>query len=80
MAAGVGAPRICIGRDVALVAERQDGVEIEGRPRLRPGHVIEITRADPAAPSGGRRATVASWRVWRLGANGLIYRGFCEWA
>jgi hypothetical protein len=80
VAAGVGPPRICIGRDVALVAERQDGVEIEGRPRLRPGHVIEITRADPAATGGGRRATVASWRVWRLGANGLIYRGFCEWA
>lgn len=31
------------------------------------------------APSRGRPAYVTTWRVVRMGRNGLLYRGYCEW-
>jgi hypothetical protein len=69
--------RLQLHRDVVVIAEREDGIEIEGRLRLRPGHPIEI--ATDASSANLRQALVWSWQVSRVGPNGPMYRGLCRW-
>ena len=70
--------RVCIGRDVHTVAERLDGIVLEGRPRLRPGRHVDVTRVVNGAASV-RRATVWSWAIAAVGRDGPIFRGICHW-
>jgi hypothetical protein len=76
----IGAPRFTLGHDLHLVAEQDDGVEVEGRVRLRPGREIELVVLQG---SRGRehvlRAMVWSWRVVVAGNAGVVFRGFCRW-
>lgn len=67
-----------VGRDLTLLAEDEHGVELEGSCRLSPGRRVVLFGLAPA-PSRGRHACVANWRVVRAGRNGLFYRGYCEW-
>jgi hypothetical protein len=73
--------RVWVGRDVRAVLEKADGVELEGRTRLRPGHDVDIVM--PCSGGGGvplvRPAEVWSWRVIRAGSDGPVFRGFCRW-
>jgi hypothetical protein len=70
-----------IGRDVRVVAERPDGLELEGPARLSPGRTIDIVLAD--GEGGGQAAVkpalVRSWYVIRVGRTGATYRGRCCW-
>jgi len=76
----VTSQRVCVGRDVELVAVKPDGVALEGRARLRPGRLIELVLAWPAdGRAPGRRATVQSWSVVRVGSDRPTFRGFCRW-
>jgi hypothetical protein len=73
--------RMYVGRDLHVTAELADGVDLEGRARLRPGLIVDLVW--PAGPSAGgrvRRARVWSWTVVRLGRDGPHYRGHCHWA
>ena len=77
---GVGYARLSIGRDLQLVAENDEGVEVEGRARLRPGRDIELARGTLGdCTPDVRRAVVHSWRVARIGRDDVLYRGFCRW-
>jgi hypothetical protein len=72
--------RIWVGRDVRVVRETADGLEIEGPARLRPGGHVEVVL--PRAGGSGigvRRALVWTWSVAELGSDGPLYRGFCRW-
>lgn len=72
--------RVAVGRDVQLVREQDESIELEGRTRLRPGHDVEVVMASPAnATPMVRRAVVWSWYVKRLGRDGPIFRGICHW-
>ena len=81
MGARVTTRRVRLGRDARVVAERPDGVELEGLVRLAPGRFVELLPPRPQAGTGeSRRAVVWSWSVARLGRYGAIYRGECRWA
>jgi hypothetical protein len=67
-----------LGRGLSLLAEHEDGAELEGTCRLAPGRVVVVFGLAPV-PARGRRAVVTSWRLVQTGSNGLIYRGTCEW-
>jgi hypothetical protein len=69
--------RVCVGRDVRVLAEVTAGIEIEGETRLRPGHPVEIVQPGPANLT--RTAVVWTWHVARVGSGGPTYRGFCRW-
>jgi len=72
--------RVFIGRDVKLVREMPDGVDLAGRIRLRPGHSVDLVL--PPRMSGeiqARRALVWSWTIVSLGSSGPMYRGLCRW-
>ena len=72
-------PRVVIGRDVDVIRDGPDEIELIGRVRLRPGFVVDITPgAKRPRPSAGP-AMVQSWRIRVLGSNGPIYRGVCRW-
>lgn len=72
--------RVAIGRDVNAILEREDGIELEGRARLRPGHDVDIVMVSTHAASPTvRRAVVWCWYVKRLGRDGPIFRGVCHW-
>ena len=72
-------PRVIIGRDVDVIREGPDEIELVGRVRLRPGFVVDITPgARRASPTRGP-AMVRSWCIRVLGSNGPIYRGVCRW-
>jgi len=74
------AQRIVLGRDVRLVNETADGIDLEGGARLRPGHVVEVVReATPGRHPEVRIALVCSWAVRSLGSAGPSYGGFCRW-
>ena len=72
--------RVQIGRDVLILTELDDGVEMEGAVRLRPGDQMEVVW-----PGTGDQAPVVrsaflwTWAVTRLGSGRPIYTGFCEW-
>jgi hypothetical protein len=74
---GVVSARLVIGRDLQLLSETDEGVEVEGRARLRPGRDIELVRG--AGPPQVRRAVLSSWRVVRIAPDGVVFRGFCQW-
>ena len=71
--------RVWLGLDVDLRSESHDGVHLEGRTRLAPGHVIEIAREHVSGTPIVRRALVCTWLVQRLGSGGPVYHGFCAW-
>ena len=71
--------RVQVGREVHSLGERADGIELEGRSRLRPGHDIEIVLIPATGPPIVRRAVVWSWSVVAVGRNGPVFRGLCHW-
>lgn len=72
--------RVSIGRDVRTVTELANGIELEGRTRLRPGRDIDIVIASSSGSTPVvRRATVWCWNVRRIAKEGLTFRGVCEW-
>jgi hypothetical protein len=72
-------PRYRLGRDLTPIDLTPQGVCLEGRPRLRPGHVIELTGVPSVRGPEARQALVESWAVANLGNDGPIYRGTCRW-
>lgn len=71
--------RVFLGRDVEVVRETKDGLELDGRIRLRPGFVVEVLSVRGGATRPGGPAVVWSWRIRALGSRGPIYRGICRW-
>jgi len=71
--------RVLVGRDVRVVVETPDTVELESRVRLRPGQPVAIATAADNWPAAGRPAVVLSWRLTGLGTNGPLFRGICQW-
>ena len=72
-------PRYRIGRDLLPVTVTPEGAWLEGRHRLRPGRVVELTDVPSAHGPEERHALVESWEVASLGKNGTLYRGKCLW-
>jgi hypothetical protein len=74
--------RVRVGRDVRVVSDGPDGVELEGPARLAPGRPVDIVLAAPAGVSAPpvRTALVWSWSVVRVGRAGATYRGLCRWS
>jgi hypothetical protein len=71
-----------LGRDVRVVAERPEGLELEGRARLSPGRPVDLVlpaQADPAE-TVAKPALVWTWYVVRVGPTGATYRGVCRWS
>jgi hypothetical protein len=71
-------PRYTLGDHLHIVSEREDGAELEGVVRLRPGRDIELVES--AASPSGRRAVVWSWRVVRVTKSAVLFRGSCQWS
>jgi hypothetical protein len=71
--------RVIVGRDVDVIRELPDGVELMGRARLRPGFPIEIAHGVNGATAPRGAAVVWSWRIRCLGSGGPIFRGECRW-
>ena len=71
--------RVWLGVDVELRSESHEGVHLQGRMRLSPGHVIEIAHEPQAGVVVTRRALVCTWLVQKLGSGGPVYHGFCAW-
>ena len=71
--------KVFLGRDVEVVRETKDGLELDGRIRLRPGFVVEVLSVRAGLASPGGPALVWSWRLHALGSLGPIYRGVCRW-
>ena len=72
--------RLYVGRDLHVTAELADGIDLEGRARLRPGLIVDLVwPAGSSAASRVRRARVWSWTVAGLGRDGPVYRGHCHW-
>ena len=78
---GVTRQRVRIGRDVRIVAERADGLELEGSTRLAPGRAVDIVLAGGEGGGQGavKPALVRSWYVIRVGRTGATYRSVCCW-
>jgi hypothetical protein len=77
---GLTHARLAVGRDLLVITEQDDGVEVEGRARLRPGRDVELVYGPvPGALPLMRRACVHTWRVVRVGRDGVLFRGFCRW-
>jgi len=70
------ASRVFVGRDVEILREWPEGVDLAGRIRLRPGYVIDLL--DPKI-GARRRALVWLWKVGTLGNEGPVYCGTCHW-
>lgn len=71
--------RVRIGRDVRVVTECADGVELEGPARLRPGSIVEVHESGEYPRASGRPAVVWYWRVILVDAGQIEFRGFCRW-
>ena len=71
-------PAYHVGRQLALVAADDAGVELEGACRLTPGRAIVLFGL-PSSPDAGRYARVVGWRLVRAGRTGVTYRGRVEW-
>jgi hypothetical protein len=71
--------RIQVGRQLRVIRETADEVELEGAMRLSPGRTIEIVVGPGETPPVVRPASVLSWSVVRLGKEGPMYRGACRW-
>lgn len=72
-------PRYRLGRDLMPIDLSPEAVCLEGKHRLRPGHVIELADVPSTRGLEPRQAMVESWAVARLGKNGPVYRGTCRW-
>ena len=72
--------RTCVhvGRDVRRVGESRDGIELEGRSRLRPGSEIDLVLPDPHGASRVVTVRVWSWTIVAVGSNGPVFRGVCR--
>jgi hypothetical protein len=73
------APRYRIGRDLLPVTITAEAAWLEGRHRLRPGRIVELTGVPLACGPQDRHVMVESWEVSTLGKNGTTYRGKCLW-
>jgi hypothetical protein len=74
------ARRVQVGRDVRLLEQTDEGVDLEGPTRLRPGQMVDLVLADDTGrPIAGRRAEVLTWFVVRLGSGGPMFSGHCTW-
>jgi len=72
--------RLRTGRQVRVINETADGVQLEGLARLHPGETVELVA--PVSPNGEpvvRAALVLSWSVAALGKDGPTYQGHCRW-
>jgi hypothetical protein len=74
------ARRLRLGSDLEVLEASAEGLEVQGRVRLRPGQTVELVSpasGTEAVRSG--RASVVTWQVARLGTEGTTYRGHCRW-
>jgi hypothetical protein len=72
--------RVHIGRDVRLLEQTDEGIDLEGPARLRPGQMVDlILPGEAGCPGAGRRAEVLTWFVVRLGSGGPLFAGHCSW-
>ena len=72
--------RVVIGRDVSVLRESAEGLDLAGPVRLRPGYCIDVVRTStPSRPVTMRRAIVWEWSIVSLGSGGPTYRGTCRW-
>jgi hypothetical protein len=72
--------RVHVGRDLHVTEELTDGIDLEGRARLRPGLLVDLVWPSfSSSPGRVKRARVWSWSVVRLGRDGPHYRGHCRW-
>ena len=74
--------RVRLGRDVRVVSEHTDGLELEGAARLAPGRPIDLVLppTGAAATPTIKEAMLCSWAVVRVGSGGLMFRGCCKWS
>ena len=73
------APRYRVGRDLVAITLTAEDAWLEGRHRLRPGHVVALVNVPSTHGPRDRDALVESWAVASLGKNGTVYRGKCRW-
>ena len=73
------APRYRIGRDLTAITLTAEAAWLEGRHRLGPGRVVELSNVPCAHGPQTRHAMVESWELASLGRNGPVYRGKCRW-
>ena len=72
--------RVLVGRDVRLLEQTDEGIDLEGPTRLRPGQMVDlILPGEAGRPVIGRRAEVLTWFVVQLGSNGPTFAGHCSW-
>jgi len=71
--------RYRVGPDLIALEMTADAGELQGRPRLSPGEIIELLDVPSSRGLVERRAMVESWSVCGLGHGGTIYRGTCRW-
>jgi hypothetical protein len=71
--------RVRLGLDLYVVRETPDGMQVEGRTRLRPGRQVEIAGPPSAGGAAVRPAQVDSWTIVRIDAAGVVFRGWCAW-
>ena len=73
------APRYRVGRDLMAITVTPETAWLEGKHRLRPGRVVELTNVPSMLGPQDRHAMVEAWAVASLGKNGPVYRGECRW-
>lgn len=72
-------PRYRVGRDLVAITLTAEEAWLEGRHRLRPGHIVALANVPSRQGPQDRHALVESWVVASLGNNGPVYRGKCRW-
>jgi len=70
--------RVQVGRDVEVIGEQADRLELQGTIRLQPSCIIEIAPSRRWLHLAGCRLLVRTWGVWRLGSGRPVYRGECR--
>jgi hypothetical protein len=73
------APTLVVGRDVRVVRETDDGLELIGPVRLRPGSLVDVLSSSEGSAAPRRLAIVWTWRLVAVGSTGPAYRGTCRW-
>lgn len=71
--------RLVLGRDAVILRETAEGIELDGRVRLRPGSVVDVVPAPGVWNRSRGFALVWTWRLRAVGSAGPIYRGLCRW-
>lgn len=64
-----------VGTQVHVVADDDEGIDLEGRVKLIPGRRVSLILETGAA----RPATVWTWWLRRFGRHGAEYHGRCRW-